>query len=155
MFCAVIFNWFRTVGLPAALPDVFSQRVLLYLLQQQQQSNIAATCIWNDNWDRYGDVKEEPWQSIKSRMARVKILDSMMRRWRPEHSCTLGYIPFRRVHFIFLNSYILTGIFFFKNCDNANPNLCLHALCTHVQRIKKSVGWGNSPADSVSISHVV
>ena len=48
MFCAVIFNWFRAVGLPAALPDVFSQRVLLYLLQQQQ-SNIAATCIWNDN----------------------------------------------------------------------------------------------------------
>ena len=30
MFCAVIFNWFRAVGLPAALPDVFSQRVLLF-----------------------------------------------------------------------------------------------------------------------------
>ena len=95
MFCAVIFNWFRAVGLPAALPDVFSQRVLLYLLQQQQ-SNIAATCIWNDNWDRYGDVKEEPWQSIKSRMARVKILDSMM--WWRERERERGLSMCSRTH---------------------------------------------------------
>ena len=140
MFCAVIFNWFRAVGLPAALPDVFSQRVLLYLLQQQQQqqqqSNIAATCIWNDNWDRYGDVKEEPWQSIKSRMARVKILDSMMwwrEREREAWACVVAHT---RLHTISQSLLHLSNVYyiscFFYVMEEKKHELCIHLWLLHL-----------------------